>query len=120
MTNPINSKALYQFLIDALTNLSQLTYIVCTVLLDKSDQPLRIMTFSDMSWSVLCVGIISFKCFKSTEEKHWTLFIKKNTIMLTIIYLAIWIHYFLNYFSILIGIIFMTIYLINLMIDAHN
>lgn len=118
--NQIQSKALYQFVLDFLTNLSQLTFILCALLIDQSDSPLRIMTFSDMSWTTLCIAIISFKCIKNTQEKHWPLFLKKNTIILSLIYVIAWAFYFMNYFSMLMGIVFMAIYIINLIIDSNE
>ena len=56
-----NSKACTQFLVDFISNLPQLTFIICTIVISNSDSGLSVMVYSDLTWSGLYVGLLAFR-----------------------------------------------------------
>ena len=57
----INSTILYQLLVDILSNLTSLTFILSSLFFFKSDNSLSVMVYTDMSWSGVMLGIVAFK-----------------------------------------------------------
>ena len=89
----ISSSSLYQFLIDFLSNMSTLTFILCSLFIFKEDNALSVMVYTDMSWSSLMLGIVAFKVIQSKEEPNLGLMLAKNIAFLVMIYLLITFHY---------------------------
>ena len=83
LQSSITSQALHQFLIDFLTNLSPLTFLVSTLLLMNTDSALSVMIYSDISWSGLLVAFLAFRgVLQKDEENDWKLMLIKNVIFL--------------------------------------
>jgi hypothetical protein len=89
----ISSGALYQFLVDVLTNLSQLTFVATSLLVFADDNALSVMLYSDISWSGLFLGVVAFRGLRAREEPNSRLMLLKNVVFLGLGYAAVAIHY---------------------------
>jgi hypothetical protein len=121
LQSSITSQALHQFLIDFLTNLSPLTFLVSTLLLMNTDSALSVMIYSDISWSGLLVAFLAFRgVLQKDEENDWKLMLIKNVIFLAMIYGIIAGHYLSQLYYISLGICLFLLYMFNLLIDANE
>lgn len=55
-----------QLMIDIVTNLPLLSFLICTLAISGSDSGLSVVVYSDMGWSGLYVGILAFR---STQRR---------------------------------------------------
>jgi hypothetical protein len=61
----VQSKALQQLIIDFVSNLPQLTFLICTLTVSTSDSGLSVIVYSDVAWSGLYVGLLAFRILSS-------------------------------------------------------
>ena len=58
---------MFQLFVDFLTNLTQLTFIACSIFMLTSDDSLAVMIYSDMSWCGLILALVSFSSVSSKD-----------------------------------------------------
>ena len=115
----INSSILYQFLVDVLTNLTTLTFILSSLFFFKDDNSLSVMIYTDMSWSGIMLAIVAFKGVSFKEEPNMRLMILKNVVFLGLIYVVVSLHYAMNIFLISIGLSMVLLYFCNLLANGY-
>ena len=116
----IRSTLLYQFLIDALSNLPQLTFILSSLLFFKDDNSLSTMIYSDMSWVGIFLSIVAFKNIMSSEENNSRIMLLKSVIFLVLVYLTIAFHYAVKLYMVSIGLALMLFYVLNLLANGYE
>ena len=116
----MNSPAFYQFLIDVITNLTHLTFIITSLLFIKDDNCLSVMVYSDMSWSGILMCVVAFKGLALKEETNTRLMFIKNVVFLILVYLVVTAHYVTDSFLISLGASMMILYLLNLMANGYE
>jgi hypothetical protein len=110
---------LHQLLIDVVTNLPQLTFLTCTIVISNSDSALSVVIYSDIAWSGLYVGVLAFRGLFGKEVGNWKLMLIKNIIFLGMIYATIAVHYLTQNYLVSLGVILLLLYFLNLMIDNN-
>ena len=116
----INSSILYQFLVDVLTNLTTLTFILSSLFIFQDDNSLSVMMYTDMSWSGIMLSIVAFKALPFKEEPNIRLMILKNVVFLGLIYAVVSIHYAINVYLISIGLAMILLYILNLLANGYE
>lgn len=109
-----------QLLIDLVTNLPLLSFLVCTLLVNGSDSGLSVVVYSDMSWSSLYVGLLAFRSQQRREVGNWKLMLIKSILLLGLIYASIAVHYLTASYSVSLAVILLLLYFLNLFIDSNE
>ena len=116
----IESKALQQLIIDFLTPLPHLIFVMSTVLLQKNSHGLSVMVLSDSAWSGLLMAVIAFKEVNYKEEPNWQLLLIKNIVFVELVYGTILAHFLTSTYLITLGVVLALLYLINLLFNAYE
>lgn len=115
----IHSTALYQFLVDVLTNLTHLTFLLCSLVFLQDDNSLSVMLYSDISWASIFLCLVAFKGIAAKDEPNFTLLLLKNVVFLGLSYVVIGGHYVLDFYVISLGLLLVFFYGVNLIINAY-
>lgn len=115
----IHSTTLYQFLVDVLTNLTHLTFLLCSLIFLKDDNSLSVMLYSDTSWTSLFLCLVAFKGLSAKEEPNYKLMLLKNVIFLVLGYVAIGCHYSFDFYQLSLGLLLVFFYCLNLLINGY-
>lgn len=89
----IHSISLHQFLIDLMSNLTHLTFLLVSLFFFQDDNALSVIIYSDMSWSGLFLAIVAFKAIGFKEEANFKLMLMKSVVFLILAYCTIFVHY---------------------------
>lgn len=106
-------------MIDLITNLPLLSFLICTLVVNTSDSSLSVVVYSDMSWSGLYVGMLAFRTQYKREVGNWKLMLIKSVSMLGLIYGSIAAHYLTQNYMVSLGVVLLFLYFINVTIDSH-
>lgn len=112
--------AVRQLLIDLITNLPVLSFLICTLVVNASDSSLSVVIYSDMSWSGLYVGLLAFRTIHRREVGNWKLMLIKSVSLLSLIYGSITAHYLTQDYLVSLGVVLLLLYFINVTIDSHE
>jgi hypothetical protein len=112
--------AVRQLLIDLITNLPLLSFLICTLVVNASDSSLSVVVYSDMSWSGLYVGLLAFRTMHRREVGNWKLMLIKSISLLGLIYGSIAAHYITQNYFVSLGVVLLLLYFINVTIDSHE
>lgn len=116
----LSSKASTQFLVDFISSLPHLTFILCSMVISNSDSALSVMVYSDLGWSGLYLGLLAFGGVGSKEGGNWRLMLLKNIVCLGLAYATIWLHYLSCNYLVTLGLVLALLYLLNLLANAHE
>lgn len=116
----IRSTVLYQFLADFLTNLTQLTFIMASVLFLNDDNAVSVIIYSDVSWCGIMMCVVAFKGLSPREDPNYQLLFLKNVVFLALVYVLIGSHYAAQEYLISLGVGLVGLYGVNLLLNGYQ
>lgn len=112
--------AVRQLLIDLVSNLPALSFLICTLAVSSSDSGLSVVVYSDIGWSGLYLGVLAFRKIHKKEVGNWKLMLIKSIALLGLVYACIALHYISCSYYVSLGVILMLIYFLNILIDSYE
>ena len=116
----ITSNLVQEIIIDFMSNLSNLSFLLSSILMTNSDNGFSVVMIGDSMWAGILIAVITIKNFQdSPEDIPESKVIIKNAVMLCLCYAAILYHYIAQVFFISLGASLLGVYVISLLIVGY-